>query len=77
MIEMGEYARGMVRGKGLTIKVSVQGMAKAERIFQELNQMELSKRKAMFANRSDIDGDAGWTWTSNFTLVKAAPGLLN
>jgi hypothetical protein len=77
MREMGEYARGIMRGKCLTIKVSAQGMAEAERIFQRINQMELSECKAMFADRSDVDGDAGWTWTPNYTLVKAAPGLFN
>ncbi len=75
MREMGEYARGVVRGENITIKVSAQGMAEAERIFQRINQLELSKRRTMFADRSDIDGDAGWTWTPTYTLAKAAPGL--
>jgi hypothetical protein len=75
--EMGEYARGIVCGNNITIKVSVQGMAEAEHIFRRINQMELSKRKAMFAARNNIDGDAGWTWMPDYTLKKAAPGLFD
>jgi len=75
--EIGEYARGIKRGDDFTIKVSAETMAKAARTFQEINQMELPKRKIMFADRSDIDGDAGWTWTPGYTLVPAAPGLLS
>lgn len=75
---LGEYARGIIRGKDTTIRVSVQGMARAElEIFRKINQLELSKRQIMFANRSDIDGDCGWAWTSDYTLVKVAPGLLD
>jgi len=75
--EIGEYARGIKRGDDFTIKVSAETMAKAARTFQEINQMELSKRKIMFADRTDVDGDAGWTWTPDYTLVPVAPGLLS
>ena len=74
--EIGEYARGIMQGDNFTIRVSVEGMARAESLFKQINEMEFSKRKAMFADRSDIDGDAGWSWTSDYTLVKVAPGLL-
>jgi hypothetical protein len=77
MSELGEYARGVMQSNNFTVKVSIDGMAQAESIFQRINRMDLSKRKAMFANRSDIDGDAGWSWTSDYTLMKVAPGLLN
>jgi hypothetical protein len=72
--ELGEYTRGIMRWDDFTIKVSAEGMAEAEHTFQRINQMELSKRKIMFADRSDIDGDCGWAWTSDYTLVKVAPG---
>lgn len=76
--ELGEYARCIMHGDDdLTIKVSAESVARAERTFQGINQMELSKRKIMFADRSDIDGDCGWAWTSDYTLVKVAPGLLD
>jgi hypothetical protein len=76
MKELGEYARGIMRGDNFTVKVSVESMARAESLFQQINGMEFSERKAMFADRTDIDGDAGWSWTSDYRLVKVAPGLL-
>jgi hypothetical protein len=63
MKELGEYARGIMQGDNFTVKVSVESAARAERLFQQINRMELSKRKAMFVDRSDIDGNAGWSWT--------------
>ena len=75
--ELGEYARGVMRDGRFTVKVSVQSMAEADKLFREINGMDLSKRRRLFADRSDIDGDAGWTWTPDYTLVPAAPGLLN
>jgi hypothetical protein len=75
--ELGEYARGVVQDGRFTVKVSVQSMAEADKLFREINGMDLRKRRRLFADRSDIDGDAGWTWTPNYTLVPAAPGLLN
>jgi hypothetical protein len=77
MSELGEYARGVMQGDNFTVKVSSDSMAQAETFFQRINRMDLSKRKAMFADRSDIDSDAGWSWTSDYTLTKVAPGLLN
>jgi hypothetical protein len=76
--ELGEYARGIISRNNVTIKVSAGGMAEAENeIFKRINHMEQSKRKIMFANRSDIAGDCGWAWTSDYTLVKVAPGLFD
>jgi hypothetical protein len=77
MRELGEYARGVMQGDNFTVKVSVDSMAQAEANFQRINRMDLFKRKVMFADRSEIDGDAGWSWTSDYTLMKVAPGLLN
>jgi hypothetical protein len=73
--ELGEYARGIMRGGNLTIKVSAEAMIRAEDTFQRINQMEPSKRILMFADRNDIDGDCGWAWTSDYRLVKVAPGI--
>lgn len=75
MNELGEYARGLMQGDHVTINVPPESMAEAEGIFQRINQMELSKRKSLFTNRSDLAGDCGWTWTSDYTVVKVAPGL--
>jgi hypothetical protein len=75
--EIDEYARGIMQGDNFTIKVSAKSMAEVAQTFQQINQMDLSKRKKLFADRSDIDGDAGWTWTPDYTLVPVAPGLLN
>lgn len=76
--ELGEYARGVMRREDVTIKVSSASMAAAEHdIFQKINQLQLSDRKLMFANRNDIDEDCGWAWTSEYRLVKVAPGLLS
>lgn len=73
--EMGEFARGYLRGDNLTIKVSARTMAEAERTFQRVNRMPLPERQRMFAERTDLEGDAGWTWAADYTLVEAAPGL--
>jgi hypothetical protein len=75
--ELGEYARGVMQGDNFTIKVSAKSMAEVAQTFQRINQMDLSKRKVIFADRTDLDGDAGWTWTPDYTLVPVAPGLLN
>ena len=74
--ELGEYARGVMQGNDFSIKVSAESMADVAQTFQQLNQMELSKRKIMFADRTDLDGDAGWTWTPDYRLVPVAPGLV-
>lgn len=75
---IGEYARGVIHGNDVTIKATPEGRAKAEReVFQRVNNLELSDRKAMYAQRSDIDAICGWAWTSDYTLVKMAPGLFD
>ena len=73
---LGEYARGVMCYGNLTIKVPAESMRKAESAFQGINQLERSKRFMMFADRSDIDGDCGWAWTSDYMLVKVAPGVV-
>lgn len=75
--EMGDFARCILHGDNLTVKVSAATMADVEQTFCKINQIPLAKRRLMFADRSDLDGDVGWTWTSDYTLVKAAPGLIN
>lgn len=75
--EMAEYARGHLRGNNLTIKVSADSMARAEQTFRGINEMPPQKRQLMFAERTDLEGDAGWTWTADYTLAKVAPGLIH
>ena len=77
VVELGEYARGIMRDGNITLKVSAESMRRAEDTFQRINQMERAKRELMFADRSDIDGDCGWAWTSDYMLVKVAPGVVN
>jgi hypothetical protein len=75
---LGEYARGIAKGDNVTIKATPEALAKADRnIFQRINGLELSERMAMYADRNDLAADAGWAWTSHYTLVKVAPGLAN
>jgi hypothetical protein len=75
---LGEYARGIAKGNDVTIKVTPESLAKAERnIFQRINGLELSQRMTMYADQSRLAADAGWAWTSDYTLVKVAPGLTN
>jgi hypothetical protein len=65
-----------MQGDHLTIKVSAASMIQASQLFQRINGMDIGRRKEMFDTRSDIDGDAGWTWMLDYTLVKVAPGLV-
>jgi hypothetical protein len=74
--ELGEYARGIMQGDNFTIKVSADSMARVAETFQKINRMDLPDRRTMFANRSDLDGDAGWAWMPDYTLAVVAPGLL-
>jgi hypothetical protein len=75
---MGEYARGVMRDGELQIKVDAETMRKAEQTFQgKINRMHLADRKTMFADRNSMYEDAGWSWTPDYKLVKAAPGLVN
>jgi len=74
---IGEYARGTYQDNFLNIRVSVEGLAKAEAVFQRINQLKLAERQSMFASHSDLAGDAGWAWMPDYTLVKVARGLLD
>jgi len=78
MPELGEYARGVMLSPGqITIKVAAVSMADAERnVFERINAMEPMKRALMYAQGNDIHEDCGWTWTPDYKLVKAAPGLV-
>jgi hypothetical protein len=73
----GEYARGLWRNGAVSIKVTSANMARAERACGTVNGLDLQARKTMFAERSDVYEDAGWAWTSDYRLVKVAPGLLS
>jgi hypothetical protein len=75
---MGEYARGVMRDGELKIKVDAETMLQAEQTLHgKINLMDLVARKAMFADGNDVYEDAGWAWTPDYKLAKAAPGLLN
>lgn len=75
---IGEHARGVFRGDDLSIKVSAASMAKVEHgLFARINQLDRANRKLMYADRTDIDGDCGWTWATGYKLVKVAPGLFD
>jgi len=75
MPEMGEYARGVWTADGLTIKVPPSGMVEAEQLFETINAMEAGKRVHMYMSGNKAADDCGWTWTSDYKLVRAAPGL--
>jgi hypothetical protein len=75
--EMGEYARGIMRGNNFTVKASAETMAQTKQTFQNINRMNLSERKKMFAVDNDLSGDAGWAWTPEYKLVPVAPGLVS
>ncbi|SEK47752.1 hypothetical protein [Streptacidiphilus jiangxiensis] len=72
---IGEFARGIMHGTNLTIKVPPDGIAESEALFREINSLELAKRALMYSERTDLAEDCGWTWTEDFTLQKAAPGI--
>ena len=75
---IGEYARGVIHGNDVTIKAPPESLARFEReIFQRINNLEFSDRKTMYAQRNNIDAICGWAWTSDYTLVKMAPGLFD
>jgi hypothetical protein len=74
--EMGEYARGIMQGDNFTIKAPPGLMAEAKKTYQDINRMDLARRKRMFAVDNDLAGDAGWTWTPDYTVVPVAPGLV-
>jgi len=74
---LGEYARGILHRQGLTVKVSAEAMASAERdTFYGINQLDLAERRCMFTDSDGFDCDCGWAWTPDYRLVKVAPGLL-
>jgi hypothetical protein len=76
--EISEYARGIMSGNDVRIKVSLAGLVKAEReVFQEINQLPSAQRVEMHSKGLDLYGDCGWAWTSDYFLMKVAPGLLS
>ncbi len=77
--EMGEYARGIMRDhEELTIKASAAAMIKAEQnVFRVINEMAPAQRALLYAQGFDLHEDCGWTWTPDYKLVKAAPGLID
>jgi hypothetical protein len=75
--ELGEYARGILSGENLTIRVgAADGMSGAEGLFERINGLEPGERAHMFMEGSDLAEDCGWSWTTEYKLVKAAPGLV-
>lgn len=76
--ELGEYARGILRDSNtLTVKVPPAIMVEVEQnISKEVNEMEPMKRALLYAQGNDVFDDCGWRWTPDYTLVKAATGLI-
>jgi hypothetical protein len=72
---LGDYARGEMIGEHVTIKVGVDNMKEAQQTFERINAHEKVLRAAMYKETADLASDAGWAWTADYTLVKAAPGL--
>lgn len=78
MPELGEYARGIMSSDDeLTIKVSAATMIDVEQnAFKRINDLGTAERAVMYAQSGDLHEDCGWEWTSDYKLVKAAPGLI-
>lgn len=76
--ELGEYARGILRDSNtFTVKVPPAIMVEVEKdMSREINEMEPTKRALLYAQGNDAFEDCGWTWTPDYKLVKAAPGLI-
>jgi hypothetical protein len=72
---LGEYARGIFVGDEVVIKIGDDGMAQAEDTFNRINRLEPGRRALMFMDSSDLHEQCGYAWTSEYKLVKAAPGL--
>ena len=72
---LGEFARGIMSGSHLTVKVAATSVAGTEGIARELNGLSLAQRVAMYDTQTDVMRDCGWAWTEEFKLVKAAPGM--
>lgn len=74
---LGEYARGTMQAGNFSMHASAEGMAKAESVFGDINEMDISDRKALFGHDPDVYAIYGWAWTPDYRLVKVAPGLLD
>jgi hypothetical protein len=75
--ELAEYARGIFADDHITIKVGAEAVARAERMFNEINLMEPAKRALLFMDSTDLHEQAGYAWTPDYKLEKAAPGLMD
>jgi hypothetical protein len=77
--ELEEFARGIftAASKHFNIRVNADTMKKAESQFESINKMNAEKRKRLFLDTSDIYEDCGWAWTPDYTIIKAAPGLID
>ena len=73
--ELGEFARGILSSGHLSIKVTPHILERAEKHFEKINALDADKREQLFLDTNDLSEDAGWAWTPDHRLVKAAPGL--
>jgi hypothetical protein len=72
----GDYARGIFSDSTVNIKVGAETMDKAQKTFNNINLMEPAKRALFFMDSTtDLHEQAGYAWTPEYKLVKAAPGL--
>jgi hypothetical protein len=74
---LGEYARGIIVGEGddrsLNIKITPDGMARAEKLVAEINAMESVRRAIMQKNSQGFYETCGYGRDSSWRLVNAAP----
>jgi len=62
---------------GLKLKMSVQMMREIEEMAAKHNAMPQTAREHVFESEHSrrVFADAGWAWTTDYSVVKAAPGL--
>jgi hypothetical protein len=77
--ELGEGVRGIMsqNPQHLEIRATIEVLREAEGVFRDINAMEPARRALMHAQiqRRNLVEDCGWTWTADYRLRKAAPGL--
>ncbi|MFJ5532440.1 hypothetical protein [Streptomyces sp. NPDC093261] len=82
--ELGEYARGIWTSDPADLLIMVTPATLAdleETVFPRLNSMEPVNRALLYTETSAQGNDfvemVGWTWTADYKVVRAAPGLMS
>jgi hypothetical protein len=77
---LGEFARGVSTGSGdnldVLIKITPEGMVKAEKLIAEINALETVKRVLMQKRQESFWQTCGYGPDKSWRLIKYAPGLL-